>query len=172
MFTKPLSLLAAFMTAASLVNQVAAGDLPPDNPFSSPSPLVFQTPQFDRIRDEHFRPAFLEGMRLQLAEMDAITAQKDAPTFENTITAIEKSGALLTRVRNVFSNLTSSHKNEALQAIETELAPLQAAHSDNILLNRLLFARVSSLWDRRATLGLMTEQKEVLKQHYENFVRA
>lgn len=172
MFTKPLSLLAAFMTAASLVNQVAAGDLPPDNPFSSPSPLVFQTPQFDRIRDEHFRPAFLEGMRLQLAEMDAITAQKDAPTFENTITAIEKSGALLTRVRNVFSNLTSSHKNEALQAIETELAPLQAAHSDNILLNRLLFARVSSLWDRRATLGLMTEQQEVLKQHYENFVRA
>ncbi|MFM7925293.1 MAG: dipeptidyl carboxypeptidase II, partial [Planctomycetaceae bacterium] len=98
--------------------------------------------------------------------------QKDAPTFENTITAIEKSGALLTRVRNVFSNLTSSHKNEALQAIETELAPLQAAHSDNILLNRLLFARVSSLWDRRATLGLMTEQQEVLKQHYENFVRA
>ncbi|MFM8843629.1 MAG: M3 family metallopeptidase [Actinomycetota bacterium] len=172
MFTKPLSLLAAFMTAASLVNQVAAGDLPPDNPFSSPSPLVFQTPQFDRIRDEHFRPAFLEGMRLQLAEMDAITAQKDAPTFENTITAIEKSGALLTRVRNVFSNLTSSHKNEALQAIETELAPLQAAHSDNILLNRLLFARVSSLWDRRATLGLKTEQQEVLKQHYENFVRA
>jgi peptidyl-dipeptidase Dcp len=172
MFTKPLSLLAAFMTAASLVNQVAAGDLPPDNPFSSPSPLVFQTPQFDRIRDEHFRPAFLEGMRLQLAEMDAITAQKDAPTFENTITAIEKSGALLTRVRNVFSNLTSSHKNEALQAIETELAPLQAAHSDNILLNRLLFARVSSLWDRRATLGLTTEQQEVLKQHYENFVRA
>ena len=172
MFTKPLSLLAAFMTAASLVNQVAAGDLPPDNPFSSPSPLVFQTPQFDRIRDEHFRPAFLEGMRLQLAEMDAITAQKDAPTFENTITAIEKSGALLTRVRNVFSNLTSSHKNEALQAIETELAPLQAAHSDNILLNRLLFARVSSLWDRRATLGLTTEQHEVLKQHYENFVRA
>jgi len=172
MFTKPLSLLAAFMTAASLVNQVAAGDLPPDNPFSSPSPLVFQTPQFDRIRDEHFRPAFLEGMRLQLAEMDAITAQKDAPTFENTITAIEKSGALLTRVRNVFSNLTSSHKNEALQAIETELAPLQAAHSDNILLNRLLFARVSSLWDRRATLGLTTEQQEVLKQHYESFVRA
>ena len=172
MFIKPLSLLAALMTAASLVNHAAAGDLPPDNPFSSPSPLVFQTPQFDRIRDEHFRPAFLEGMRLQLAEMEAITSQQDAPTFENTITAIEKSGALLTRVRNVFSNLTSSHKNDALQAIETELAPLQAAHSDNILLNRQLFARVSSLWDRRAALELTTEQQEVLKQHYENFVRA
>ncbi|MFO0249994.1 MAG: M3 family metallopeptidase, partial [Planctomyces sp.] len=160
------------MTAAAFVTCASAGDLPPDNPFASPSPLVFQTPQFDRIRDEHFRPAFLEGMRLQLAEMEAITAQQAEPTFENTITAIEKSGALLTRVRNVFSNLTSSHKNDALQAIETELAPLQAAHSDNILLNRSLFARVSSLWDRREQLGLTTEQQEVLQQHYEGFVRA
>jgi len=172
MISKPFSFLAACMTAAAFVTCASAGDLPPDNPFASPSPLVFQTPQFDRIRDEHFRPAFLEGMRLQLAEMEAITAQQAEPTFENTITAIEKSGALLTRVRNVFSNLTSSHKNDALQAIETELAPLQAAHSDNILLNRSLFARVSSLWDRREQLGLTTEQQEVLKQHYEGFVRA
>ncbi len=172
MISKPLLFLAACMTAASCISVATAGDLPPDNPFSSPSPLPFQTPQFDRIRDEHFRPAFIEGMRLQLAEMDAITAQTAEPTFENTITAIEKSGALLTRVRNVFSNLTSSHKNDALQAIETELAPLQAAHSDNILLNRRLFARVSSLWDRRDALGLTTEQQEVLKQHYEGFVRA
>ena len=172
MISKPLLFLAACMTAASCISVATAGDLPPDNPFASPSPLLFQTPQFDRIRDEHFRPAFVEGMRLQLAEMDAITAQTAEPTFENTITAIEKSGALLTRVRNVFSNLTSSHKNEALQAIETELAPLQAAHSDNILLNRRLFARVSSLWDRRDALGLTTEQQEVLKQHYEGFVRA
>ena len=122
MISKPLLFLAACMTAASCISVATAGDLPPDNPFASPSPLLFQTPQFDRIRDEHFRPAFVEGMRLQLAEMDAITAQTAEPTFENTITAIEKSGALLTRVRNVFSNLTSSHKNEALQAIETELA--------------------------------------------------
>lgn len=172
MISKPLLFLAACMTAASCISVATAGDLPPDNPFASPSPLLFQTPQFDRIRDEHFRPAFVEGMRLQLAEMDAITGQTAEPTFENTITAIEKSGALLTRVRNVFSNLTSSHKNEALQAIETELAPLQAAHSDNILLNRRLFARVSSLWDRRDALGLTTEQQEVLKQHYEGFVRA
>ncbi|MFN5732293.1 MAG: dipeptidyl carboxypeptidase II, partial [Planctomyces sp.] len=172
MISKPFSFLAACMTAAAFVTCASAGDLPPDNPFASPSPLVFQTPQFDRIRDEHFRPAFLEGMRLQLAEMEAITAQQAEPTFENTITAIEKSGALLTRVRNVFSNLTSSHKNDALQAIETELAPLQAAHSDNILLNRSLFARVSSLWDRREQLGLTTEQQEVLQQHYEGFVRA
>ena len=147
MISKPLLFLAACMTAASCISVATAGDLPPDNPFASPSPLLFQTPQFDRIRDEHFRPAFVEGMRLQLAEMDAITAQTAEPTFENTITAIEKSGALLTRVRNVFSNLTSSHKNEALQAIETELAPLQAAHSDNILLNRRLFAR-----DRKSTV--------------------
>jgi peptidyl-dipeptidase Dcp len=79
---------------------------------------------------------------------------------------------LLTRVRNVFSNLTSAHKNDALQNIETELAPLQAAHSDNILLNRRLYERVAKLWDSRESLKLNGEQAEVLKQHYESFVRA
>ena len=154
------------------VTTSSTSELSADNPFATPSPLLYQTPQFDRIREEHFKPAFLEGMRLQLLEMDAVTAQATPATFENTIVAIEKSGALLTRVRNVFSNLTSSHKNDALQQIETELAPLQAAHSDNILLNRKLFARVESLWNDRDKLQLTTEQSEVLTQHYENFVRA
>ena len=114
----------------------------------------------------------MAGMKQQLAEMEAIAAQTDAPTFDNTIVAIEKSGALLTRVRNVFSNMTSAEKSKDLQNIETELAPLQAAHSDNILLNRRLFARVEKLYDTRDSLGLNEEQREVLKQHYESFVRA
>ena len=143
-----------------------------DNPFNHPSSLPLQSPQFDQIREEHFRPAFLEAMQQQLAEIDQITAQSTAPTFENTIDAFEKTGQMLTRVRNVFSNLTSSHKTEALQQIETELAPLQAAHADNILLNPKLFARIKTLWDARTQLQLSTEQSEVLRQHYESFVRA
>ncbi|MBC7967297.1 MAG: M3 family metallopeptidase, partial [Fuerstia sp.] len=143
-----------------------------DNPFAAPSPLDFHTPAFDKVRLEHYQPAFMVGMKQQLAEMDAIAAQTDAPTFENTIVAIEKSGALLTRVRNVFSNMTSAEKSKDLQNIETELAPLQAAHSDNILLNRGLFARVEKLFETRDSLGLSEEQREVLKQHYESFVRA
>ena len=109
-----------------------------DNVFAAPSPLAFHAPAFDKIRLEHYQPAFMVGMKQQLAEMEAIAAQTDAPTFDNTIVAIEKSGALLTRVRNVFSNMTSAEKTKDLQNIETELAPLQAAHSDNILLNRRL----------------------------------
>ena len=153
-------------------NADATDELPADNAFAAPSPLDFHAPPFDKVHLEHYQPAFLLGMKQQLAEMEAIAAQKDGPTFENTIVAIEKSGALLTRVRNVFSNMTSAEKNKDLQNIETELAPLQAAHSDNIFLNRPLFARVEKLYESRESLGLNEEQREVLKQHYENFVRA
>ncbi len=146
--------------------------LPDDNAFAAPSPLAFHTPAFDKIKLEHYQPAFTVGMKQQLAEMEAIASRKEASTFDNTIVPIEKSGALLTRVRNVFSNMTSAEKSKDLQNIETELAPLQAAHSDNILLNRGLFARVEKLYETRDTLGLNEEQSEVLKQHYESFVRA
>lgn len=147
-------------------------DLPADNPFSQPSSLPFHTPPFDRIREEHFKPAMILGMQQQIQEMEAIASQTTSPAFENTIVAMEKSGGLLTRVRSVFSNLTSAHKNDALQNIETELAPLQAAHSDNIYLNRRLFGRVQALWDQKNSLGLNGEQAEVLKQTYESFLRA
>ena len=157
----------ALVTAPSATESDLTG-----NPFAALSPLPFHTPAFDAIKLEHYQPAFFVGMKQQLEEMEAIASLPESPTFENTIVAMEKSGAVLTRVRNVFSNLTSAHKNDALQNIETELAPLQAAHSDNILLNRRLFERVKTLWDTRDSLKLNGEQKEVLKQHYENFVRA
>src|SRR5579872_1054245 len=146
--------------------------LPADNLFAVPSPLAFHAPAFDKIRIEHFLPTFTFGMKQQLAEMNAIAGQTAAPTFENTIVAMERSGALLTRVENVFSNLTSAEKNKALQNIETELAPLRAAHSDNILLNRPLFQRVETVWQKKESLGLTEEQAEVLKQRYESFLRA
>ncbi|MBS0265458.1 MAG: dipeptidyl carboxypeptidase II, partial [Planctomycetes bacterium] len=143
-----------------------------DNPFATQSRLPFQAPAFDKIRVEHYLPTFQFAMQQQLDEMKAIASQTDAPTFDNTIVAMERSGVLLTRVDNVFSNLTSSEKTKPLQTIETELAPLRAAHTDNILLNRPLFQRVEKLWQQKDSLKLTEEQAEVLKQRYESFVRA
>ena len=147
-------------------------NLPADNPFAAPSPLPLHAPDFNKIRIEHYLVTFTVGMKQQLAEMHTIASQTEAPTFENTIVAMERSGALLTRVDSVFSNLTSADKNDALQNIETELAPLRAVHADNILLNRELFQRVEKLWQKRESLGLNEEQGEVLKQRYESFIRA
>ncbi|MEO1981817.1 MAG: M3 family metallopeptidase, partial [Fuerstiella sp.] len=143
-----------------------------DNPFATASKLPLHTPAFNVIRTEHYQPAFMAGMKQQLAEMEAIASRSDAPTFDNTIVAIEKSGALLNRSRMVFSNMTSAHTNKDLQNIQTELAPLLAAHSDNILLNQRLFDRVEKLYKSKDTLELTGEQQEVLRQHYEDFVRA
>lgn len=166
--------LAGFWSSTAIPADVPAqaAKLPDDNPFAAPSPLPFHAPAFDQIRIEHFLPAFLAGMQQQLAEMRAIADQTEAPTFDNTIVAMERSGTLLTRVSNVFDNLTSAEKNEPLQHIETELAPLRAAHSDNVLLNRPLFQRVETLWETRDALGLSGQQAELLKQRYESFVRA
>lgn len=143
-----------------------------DNPFADPSDLPLRTPAFDQIRVEHYQPAFRVGIQQQLEEIRAITQQQAEPTFENTIVPLEKSGQLLGRARQVFSNLTSSHTNDDLQTIQTEMAPLFAAHSDNILLNQDLFQRVQTLHENRAELELTGEQQEVLRQHYEDFVRA
>tara|TARA_R110002072_G_scaffold99008_1_gene217948 strand:+ start:50190 stop:52370 length:2181 start_codon:yes stop_codon:yes gene_type:complete len=152
--------------------QSGHSELPDDNPFAAPSRLALQTPAFDTIRVEHYLPAFAAGIRQQLDEIKTIAGLSDAPTFENTIEAIEKSGTLLTRVEQVFSNLTSSNTNEFLQKTQKEVAPLLAAHSDNIHLNRRLFERVETLYESRESLKLTGEQQEVLRRHYENFVRA
>ncbi|MEZ6131631.1 MAG: M3 family metallopeptidase [Planctomycetaceae bacterium] len=159
-------------TPAVNTNPNASTSLPSVNPFAAVSTLPLRAPAFDKIKVEHFQPAFTAGMKEQLDEIDAIANQDASPTFENTIVAFEKSGTLLTRVQQVFSNLTGSHTNEALQNIQTEMAPLLAAHSDNILLNAKLFQRVKTLYDNRDSLNLTGEQQEVLRQHYEDFVRA
>ena len=143
-----------------------------DNPFAADSTLPFKAPPFDRIRIEHYQPAFHVGMKQQLAEIEEIAGNAERPTFSNTIDAFEKSGRLLNRVQQVFFNMMSSHTNDDLQNIQAEMAPLLAAHSDNIKLNRELFARIENLYESRADLDLTDEQQQVLKRHYENFVRA
>ena len=145
----------------------AAGEV-----FAAPSPLLLHAPQFDKIKDSDFKPALERGMARQKAEIAAIAANPAAPTFDNTIAAMERSGQMLERANNVFSALTAANTNDALQKIESEESPKLAAHADWIYLNPKLFARVSSLYQRREALGLNAEQAQLLKVTYETFVRA
>jgi peptidyl-dipeptidase Dcp len=142
------------------------------NPFLDPSPLPFQAPDFSIIQEEHYLPAFEAGMEQQLEEVRVIAEQSEPPTFENTLVALEKTGITLARVEKVFFNLTSSTTTENLQKIQAEISPRLAAHSDNILLNPKLFQRVKFLFDRREELDLSPEQQRLLKEQYDQFVRA
>ena len=109
------------------------------NPFAKPSTLPFNYPAWDKIRNEHFAPAFAEGMRQEAREVEAIANNKAAPTFDNTIVAMEKSGLLLTRVSTVFSALQSANTNDKIDAVDREMAPKLAAHADAIFLNDKLY---------------------------------
>jgi peptidyl-dipeptidase Dcp len=150
---------------------VVAADPMANNPFATPSDLYLQTPAFDRIKDEHFAPAFDAGMKEQLAEMDAIAAKAEAPSFDNTIAAMERSGRLLDRVNKVFGHLTGSNTNDTLDKLQNDYAPKFAAHGDAIVLNSALFARIKTLYDGRDSLGLNGEQMQVLTKYYRNFAR-
>ena len=119
---------------------MASSTLPADNPFASEWTTPFGLPPFEAIRPEHFRPAFEVALAEQRAEVDRIAAVTAAPTFENTVAALERSGRLLKRVSGVFSNLAGSNTNEALQAVEREMAPLLAKHRSAIFMNASLLA--------------------------------
>ncbi|GJJ02313.1 dipeptidyl carboxypeptidase II [Duganella rhizosphaerae] len=142
------------------------------NPLAAASTLPFHYPAFDKIKDEHFQPAFAEGMRIQLKKIAAIADNKKPATFENTIVAMEKSGELLTRVQTTFGNLQGANTNDKLDAIDSEMSPKLAAHSDAIYLNAKLYARVKSLYDNRDKLKLDAESKHLLERYHTDFVRA
>ena len=148
------------------------GSLPPSNPFAAPSTLPFQAPPFDRIKDADFLPAMEAGMREHITEVAAITANKEAPTFANTIEAMERSGQLLQRSAAVFFALTSADTNDVLQKAQADIAPKLAAHQDAIYLDGKLFERVKKIYDARAEAGLDAEQKQLVERYYRNFVRA
>ena len=141
-------------------------------PFLSPSPLPFNYPPFDRIEDDAFRPAFERAMAEHAAEVDAIADAAEPPTFENTLVALERSGRVLARVQSVFFNLVAADTNETLDAVRSEVAPKLAAHSDRILLNARLFARVQAVYDLRAALGLDDESLRLVEEYFTDFVRA
>ncbi len=141
-------------------------------PFAAPSPLDLNYPQFDRIKDSDFAPAFDAGMAQELREIDAIAGNPDKPSFQNTIVAMEKTGQLLGRARSVFGNLVGTDKTEARDKLQTEYAPKFSAHRDAIALNPKLFARIKALYDRRDALGLDAVDRRLLEKRYEDFVRA
>lgn len=146
-----------------------AADAP--NPLFTASSLPYQLPPFAQIKDHHFAPAFDKGMAEQLAEVAAIAGNRAKPTFENTIVALERSGALLDRAQRAFNIFNNSLTNPALQKLDSDYSPRFAAHSDAIRLNSALFARIESLYQRRAELKLNAEAKRLLERYYDDFVR-
>jgi len=174
--------LALLVSACSGINNTAnetlknssttqSGDSEP-NPLITPSPLYFNYPPFDKIKDSHFTPAMEQGMKEQLAEIEAIANQSAEPSFENTLVEMEKSGQLLNRAGTIFYSLISAHTNDALNAIEVAMAPKRSAHKDKILLNSKLFARVKKLYEQRENLNLDAESKRLIEKQYSEFVRA
>lgn len=148
-----------------------------ENPLIATWDTPFGVPPFQEIKTEHFKPAFEEGIKEQQKEIDAIVHDKNAPTFDNTIVALENSGQLLSKVSAVFYNMTSANTNDSLQKIAQEMAPILSEHSDNIYLNKELFHRVKSVHDHYAIsraegMKLTEEQKMLLDNTYKNFVRS
>jgi peptidyl-dipeptidase Dcp len=142
------------------------------SPFAAESTLPFQAPRFDIIKDRDYLPAFDEGIKQQLAEIDAIASNPAVPTFDNTIVALEKSGRMLDRVNATFSAVVQANANTALSKVQTSEAPKLAAQGDAINLNAKLFARVKSVYDHRATLNLDSESLQLLTITYQGFVHA
>jgi len=171
--------LLVFLTPLLVFSAQAADESPSptaaamtDNPLLQESSLDFHYPPFDKIKDEHFAPAYEKGMADQLKEIAPIAVSTEKPTLENTIVALEKTGDLLGRVDRIFSNLAAANTNPALQKIETEMAPKLAAHEDAIYLNAPLFKRVETIYNQRSTLKLDPESARLVEVVYKNFVHA
>lgn len=142
-----------------------------ENPFFETHNTPHNTLPFDRIRVEHYEPAIREGMRLHNEEIEAIVNNAEAPTFANTIAALEHSGALLQQVSNVFGNMMSANTSDEMQELAKVLMPLLDEHSNNIRLNEKLFARIKTVYDNRDNEGLDGEQMRLLTDTYRSFAR-
>ena len=152
-----------FQSCNSYVNQ--------DNPFFQDFNTPHEVPPFQLIRNHHYLPAFKEGIRQQEAEIEAITSNTEAPTFANTVEALEKSGELLNRESAVFFNLKEANTNDSMQLIAEEATPLLSAHQDNMNLNKKLFEKIKTVYENRNRENLSTEQQLVLDKYYKGFVR-
>lgn len=142
------------------------------NPLLAKYETNFEVPPFDLIKDEHFRPAFKEALKVHEAEIDSILKIDEPATFANTILALENAGQLLNRVSTVFYNLNSANTNDTIQVIAKDLAPVMSAHRDEINLNPELFKRVKTVYDQRANAGLDAEDQKLLEETYKGFVRS
>jgi peptidyl-dipeptidase Dcp len=164
--------LVALAIIASSCNQPKQPARDMNNPFFKEYATPFQVPPFNEIKLEHFMPAIDAGIADDLAEIKAITDNKEEPTFDNTIKAFDQSGLLLYRANLTFDNLNSAETNDQMQALAREITPKISAHRDNIMLNKDLFARIKTVYEKRNELNLDAEQLRVTEKYYEDFVRA
>jgi len=141
------------------------------NPFQNRSTLEYELPDFSKITDAHYLPAFYAGCEQQLAEIEAITSQTEV-TFNNTVVALERSGKMLERMLLVFYNKSSADTNPTIDKIESEIAPKLAGHEDAIKLNPELFSRIQTLYETRDQLGLDTESVWLIERYHRDFVHA
>src|SRR5215470_7896780 len=178
MLVKTLSFVGTLIAMSGLI--LGSSDKPvladengfgPSNPFYAASTLPFQAPPFDRIKDSDYQPAIEAGMAQQRGEMRAIADNPAAPTFENTIVAMEKTGQLFARVMLVFNGVTGANLSPELQKVQDIEAPRLAAHQDAIFLDPQLFRRVESVYKQRATLNLDPESLRLVEWYYREFVR-
>jgi len=167
-----LALVSCILLFAGPDQSASSAEGATGGPFEQPSPLPLQAPPFDRIKDTDFGPAFAEAMRQGLAEYARIARNKARPSFANTFEAMEKAGQMLDRVQRAFNVETNANTDDTLQKIETDEAPKLAAYQDAIHLNPKLFARVKSVYDRRARLQLDPESLQLVEVTYRDFVHA
>jgi len=169
---KTLLLASAIVCLASVIAAQEQKKEPASmNPFFTKYNTPFETPPFNLIKNEHFMPAFLEGMENDKMEVDAIVNNAELPTFENTVEALERSGLALDYVGNVFYGMQGANTSDEIQKIANDVAPLMSKHRDDINLNARLFHRVKAVYEQRAKLGLNAEQMKLLDDMYKNFVR-
>ena len=143
-----------------------------DNPFFSDFGTPFEAPAFDKIKNEHYMPAFIEGMKQQKAEIEAICANTETPTFENTIWAYDKSGELFSKVAGVFFNLMECMSSDEMMKIAEEVSPLISTHGDDIAMNPVLFEKIKYVYDHRAEMNLDVQQNRVVEKYYNDFIRS
>ena len=160
-------------TAPETPNETAMTTSPAEsNPFFAESPLYMYYPQFDKIENSHFLPAFERGMEEHLAEIEAIANQTEAATLDNTLIPMERSGQALNRVATVFFSLTAANTNDEMEEIRSEMAPKLSAHKDQILLNSKLFARIQAIYEQRDSLELDPESYRLIEENHRDFIRA
>ena len=166
MIKKSILILAASCMMYSCTTQTKT------NPFLTEFQTPYGVPPFDQIKLEHYEPAFMKGIDEQNANIQAITSNAEAPTFDNVIVAFDNSSPILDRVGGVFYNLTEAETTDELTALSMKLAPVMSEHNDNILLNEALFAKIKAVYQQKDSLQLTTEQRRLLEKTYKSFVRS
>lgn len=157
--------------SCSKTSETPAEALSVENPFFAEYDTPFNVPPFDKIKPEHFIPAYEKGMEQEKAEIEALVNNPDAPTFDNTIVALDRAGKLLSEVSRVFSGLSGANTNDELKAIQKQMAPRLAAHRDEINLNKKLFERIKAVYEQRDKLNFNDEQMYLLENLYKRYVR-